>query len=558
MNNKFRIVFVCITISFLAISSVGHSSADKRVALIIGNGDYINAPLRNPMNDATDMATTLKQLGFSVTLKTNADQRTMERAIRSFGKNLRKGGVGLFYYAGHGLQVKGRNYLIPIDAVIESESDVKYSSVNAGLILGKMEDAGNNLNIIILDACRNNPFARSFRNVEQGLAKMDAPTGSILAYSTAPGSVAADGDGRNGLYTEMLLKQMNQPGVDLPHLFMNVRKAVVSATHQKQVPWEASSLIGDFYFLLPDDGPKKTARAIDIQARKTIPKFDAEEEMWAAVKHSDMSADYKAFLKEYPNSRFRGAASIKIQQIERIKNAKKMTASVSPNITSTNLSNKTNGQTQILDVDGDLIKHSNTVILDRTTGLEWYVGSDEDTTWQEANDWVKNLKVGGGGWRLPTESELESIYRYNPRRIKMSRLFKTTGTWIWALSEKTAYGGGKYAYYFGGHPVYKYVHATLSKSMRAFGVRPLKAAISKDVIAIMPLNLYTSQHADSFISMREMLSIKAIENHTPGSKHIQMRCFNYFVSIKSCISPSQIIAHDHDYIGPVRDFFNSA
>jgi hypothetical protein len=477
MSYKFRTIFVCITILLLTSANTVYSASEKKVALIIGNGDYINAPLRNPFNDATDMASTLKQLGFKVTLITNADQRTMERSIRSFGRKLRQGGVGLFYYAGHGLQVKGRNYLIPIDAVIESESDVKYSSVDAGLILGKMEDAGNNLNIIILDACRNNPFARSFRNGEQGLAKMDAPTGSILAYSTAPGSVAADGDGRNGLYTEMLLKHMDQPGVDLPHLFMNVRKSVVSATNQKQVPWESSSLIGDFYFRQLNSGPKQAERAIDIQKRKAIKKFDAEEEMWAAVKYSEMISDYKAFLKEYPNSRFRGAANIKIKQLERRENAKKITASVSPQIA---LPEPTYKTPKISAVDGDLVKYSNAVIYDRTTDLEWYVGLDKDINWHEANAWVKNLKIGGG-WKLPTKSQLESIYHHSTGRRKMSPLFETTGTWVWALSSNTAYGGGKYAYYFGGNAEYKYLHATLSKSMRVFGVRPRKTDILNNV-----------------------------------------------------------------------------
>ena len=223
-------------------------AAQSRTALIIGNADYESAPLNNPVNDAQDIAHALSNLGFSVILKTNANQRTMERAIRDFGKVLREGGIGLFYFAGHGVQVRGNNYLVPVGAEIESEGDVKYEAVDAGLILAKMEDAANGLNIIILDACRNNPFSRSFRSAERGLAKMDAPTGSILAYSTSPGSVAADGTGRNGLYTEMLLKHIRTPDIDLPHLFMRVRRDVITATSKKQVPWESSSLIGDFYF----------------------------------------------------------------------------------------------------------------------------------------------------------------------------------------------------------------------------------------------------------------------------------------------------------------------
>jgi len=205
------------------------------------------------------MASALKKLGFSVTLRTNADQESMEESIRIFGKQLRLGGVGLFYYAGHGLQIKGHNYLIPIGANIETESEVKYEAVDAGRVLGQMEDAGNGLNIIILDACRDNPYARSFRSTEKGLAKMEAPTGSFLAYATAPGSVAADGTSKNGLYTSRLLKHMMVPGNTIEKVFKNVRIDVVKVSMKRQIPWESSSLMGDFFFI-----PK---RGISVEER---------------------------------------------------------------------------------------------------------------------------------------------------------------------------------------------------------------------------------------------------------------------------------------------------
>ena len=167
------------------------SDETRRHALVIGNSRYrFISTLANPANDATDMAETLKSMGFTVTLKVDATQRAMETEILKFGRQLRKGGVGLFYFAGHGVQVDGRNYLVPIDADVVSPSDIRYETVDAGRILGKMEDAGNGINIIILDACRNNPFAGNVRTLNRGLTKMEAPTGSILAYATAPGSVA--------------------------------------------------------------------------------------------------------------------------------------------------------------------------------------------------------------------------------------------------------------------------------------------------------------------------------------------------------------------------------
>ena len=219
-----------------------------RLALVIGNSAYQTAPLKNPINDAEDMAATLKKLGFKVILKKNADQRTMEDAIRYFGRQLRNGDVGLFYFAGHGVQVEGRNYLIPVDARIESESDVKYEAVDAGRILGKMEDAENRLNIVILDACRNNPYARAFRSDQSGLARMDAPTGSLVAYSTAPGEVAADGPDRNGIFTKHLIQHMMTPNLSIEHVLKRVRIDVARQTNGRQIPWESSSLMGDFYF----------------------------------------------------------------------------------------------------------------------------------------------------------------------------------------------------------------------------------------------------------------------------------------------------------------------
>lgn len=243
-----RLLIILVGLVLVSVPVVGFSATEQRVALVIGNSNYINSPLRNPVNDATDMAKALRNLGFKVTLKTDANQRTMEGAIRAFGTMLRLGGVGLFYYAGHGIQSRGTNYLIPVHAEIKSEADVKYRSVDAGYVLSQMEDAGNNLNIIILDACRNNPFARSFRSADKGLAKMDAPTGSILAYSTAPGSVAADGAGRNGLYTAELLKHMATPGITIERVFKKVRIAVMNKSSRQQVPWESSSLTGDFFF----------------------------------------------------------------------------------------------------------------------------------------------------------------------------------------------------------------------------------------------------------------------------------------------------------------------
>jgi TPR repeat protein len=246
-----RFFSACALLSILGLAVLAlprPASAAPRTALVIGNAAYQSAPLRNPVNDASDMAAALRKLGFDVTLLKDATMQQMEGAVRDFGLKLRKGGLGLFFFAGHGLQVAGENYLVPVNAVIQSEGDVKYGCLNAGLVLAKMEDAGNGPNVVILDACRNNPFARSFRSAEAGLARMDAPTGSIIAYATAPGKVAADGEGKNGLYTQHLLRHIATPGLSVTDLFMNVREAVVRDSARKQVPWENTSLIGRFSF----------------------------------------------------------------------------------------------------------------------------------------------------------------------------------------------------------------------------------------------------------------------------------------------------------------------
>ncbi|MSQ48568.1 MAG: hypothetical protein EXR78_09355 [Deltaproteobacteria bacterium] len=232
-----------------AAAPVSEQVVGRRMALVIGNAAYDIGPLKNPVNDATDMAAALQRLGFTVTRLLNANQAVMESTMEAFGQQLRQGGVGLFYFAGHGLQVGGENYLMPIGARISREQDVKIAAVHVGRILGAMEDAKNDLNIVILDACRNNPFARGFRSQVQGLAPVDAARGSLIAYATAPGSVASDGGGRNGPYTENLLRYMMTPGLSVEQMFKQVRIGVVQTTSGQQTPWEASSLTGDFSFV---------------------------------------------------------------------------------------------------------------------------------------------------------------------------------------------------------------------------------------------------------------------------------------------------------------------
>jgi formylglycine-generating enzyme required for sulfatase activity len=240
--------------------------SEKRVALVIGNSDYKSSPLKNPVNDARLIAKTLRDLGFEVIARENADQNQMKMAIDAFGKKIKGGGVGLFYYAGHGMEVNGRNYLIPISTNINNENEVEYESVDAGRVLAKMENAGNRVSIVMLDACRDNPFARNFRSASKGLAQTVAPEGSYIAYAAQPGAVASDGSGNNSVFTEEFVKAIRAEGVEINKAFRQVRAAVMQKTGNKQVPWTSESLTGDFYFKLPTGGSATQETAAQVPA----------------------------------------------------------------------------------------------------------------------------------------------------------------------------------------------------------------------------------------------------------------------------------------------------
>ena len=243
---------IALATGLAAAQSPAKAPADKagklpRLALVIGNGAYPSDPLPNPPHDAADMAALLKQAGFEVIQRENASLKEMHRALREFGDRLGRETLGLFYYAGHGVQVRGRNYLVPVDADIGREDEVSYNALDLQAVLEKMDSARNHTNVIVLDACRNNPFASRFKLTNTGLAQIDAPPGTVVAFSTAPGSVAADGNGRNGLYTKHLLANLGKPGTRIEDAFKQVRVAVRAESAGLQTPWESTSLEGELY-----------------------------------------------------------------------------------------------------------------------------------------------------------------------------------------------------------------------------------------------------------------------------------------------------------------------
>ena len=241
-NILFVIVSVCVF-----WGEAGHCLASTRTALVIGNGGYQSAPLRNPVNDANDIARLLEKLDFDVIKVIDANRREMLEAVNTFSSKLKRSDIGLFYFAGHGMQINGTNYLLPVEINVVDESDVEFEAVRADRVVAKMRNAETNLNVVILDACRNNPFKRSFRTAARGLARMDAPKGTIIAYATSPGSVAADGEGRNGVYTEKLLQYMATPGLDIQDVFNEAGMKVMEATEDVQIPWTSITPIPKYY-----------------------------------------------------------------------------------------------------------------------------------------------------------------------------------------------------------------------------------------------------------------------------------------------------------------------
>lgn len=221
-----------------------------RIALVIGNTAYAQ-PLPNAVQDAHDMSMTLRSVGFTVLEHTNLDRKAMWQAVRTFGAALTSSSIGLFYFAGHGIQVDGKNYLLPVGGHLSSEAEVEEEGMDVDVILRLMGQVKNPLNIVILDACRTNPFSGNYMARQQGLARMEGPIGTLIAYATTPGMWASDGAGRNGVYTKHLLAAMTRPGLTLEQVFKQVRRAVRDETHGKQVPWESSALLSEFTFVWP-------------------------------------------------------------------------------------------------------------------------------------------------------------------------------------------------------------------------------------------------------------------------------------------------------------------
>ena len=312
LHQAFRLLAVVAALATFSASA--QAPADVRVALVIGNATYIGpAALANPANDARAMATSLQALGFTVVELRNGRKADMAEALgRARDALAGKHGVGLLYYAGHGLQLDWRNYMVPVDAKMSTAADVPLQAFDVNQVLDAFREAGNRMNILVLDACRDNPFASTASG--KGLAQVDAPPSTFLAYATAPGNVAADGDANsgNGLYTHYLLQELKKPTAKIEDIFKRVRLNVRQKSEGRQIPWESTSLEGDFYF-----SRATPARAGVAASRNAEDEFLEEKQDWEAIKDSRKVDDVYEYLRKYPNGFISEQAQFKLAQLQK-------------------------------------------------------------------------------------------------------------------------------------------------------------------------------------------------------------------------------------------------
>ena len=291
-------------LSYLMVTgSNAQGVAPKRVALLIGNAAYASAPLFNPANDASDLAAALKSRGFDTLVALNSSRSDMTTRIRAFVEKVEPGSVALFYYAGHGMQVRGKNYIIPVDAHVQSEADVLDQGVEIDSVLQRLEIKAAAINLVILDACRNNPFTRAYGG---GLASMDAPKGTLIAFATSPGKLALDGKGRNGVFTKHLLANINLPGLKVEDVFKRVRIGVTEESKGQQVPWENTSLTGDFYFVAPERQGAAASTASSLNAE--------QEQMRLAIASRNKPALQK-YLELSPTGELRAVVASAFERV---------------------------------------------------------------------------------------------------------------------------------------------------------------------------------------------------------------------------------------------------
>jgi uncharacterized caspase-like protein len=316
--------------AFALAATFGAAQASyKRVALVIGNSSYEHAPkLINPANDADDMAVTLRGMGFDVVEGRDLDLRSMRSKIREFSKLLQGAEVGMLFYAGHGLQVGGENYLAPVDAKLEVEADLDFETFKLSFIQDQMEREAKTI-LLFLDACRDNPLTGNLRgksrSLGRGLAEVKSAPGTLIAFATDPNNVALDGSGRNSPFTAALLENISRPDIEIQTMMTDVRQQVFTSTDERQTPWINSSLLGRFYFVTGDAPADEVAEAPAFQATvategPSAPRSTSRQEeaavAWDAVKESDSAEELRLFALTYPNTFHAKLANMRITKLD--------------------------------------------------------------------------------------------------------------------------------------------------------------------------------------------------------------------------------------------------
>ncbi len=315
-----RSVYLFLMLFFTVFSA--EALADRRIALVFGNSTYQNVRrLPNSTNDAKDMAFKLKSLGFEVVSGSDLELAAMRTTVRDFIKKINAADIALFYYSGHGLQVDGNNYMVPVDAHLASYDDLEFETLPMDLVIAAMERSSK-VSLVFLDACRDNPFAENLArsmgtrsaSVGRGLAKLGSGVGSLIAFATQPGNVAFDGSDRNSPFTTALLRHLGTPGQDVTRDLIYVRRDVLEATHGKQVPWDNSSLTGEVVLnpgVAQVPKPESPSTSAPVETETAV-----EIAYWETIKDSANKNFFQAYLERYPNGAFAALAKLKIEALD--------------------------------------------------------------------------------------------------------------------------------------------------------------------------------------------------------------------------------------------------
>ena len=331
MQFHFLRLILLALVFFIGFSASLLADERTRQALIIGNSKYQKVKrLKNPVNDAMLMNEALREVGFQTTLVTDSSRREMKEAMHEFAKNLNSNSIGLFYYAGHGLEVNGRNYLVPVDASIGSEADVEYETVDAGRMLSIFNSNNNGLNLMILDACRDNPFTDSqsaWRNLDRkGLAAMRPATGSLVIYAAEPGKQASDNrSGHNSLFTKSLVESIRQPGLKIEDVYKKTAITVREGSGSEQTPYLEGAILGDFIFTPPvldesqePSGLHESREPADLDELREPPEGCQKKDevaLWKEAKSLNNRAGYECYLSIFPNGTYQEIADMKLTRI---------------------------------------------------------------------------------------------------------------------------------------------------------------------------------------------------------------------------------------------------